>query len=173
MSTDSLILGRSFAFSSRSLADTLRSVASAVCQRYMEHILAHSLSPTPSLQRIAFDILAIVARSGFGHPLSISPTLVALTSASDPQLAQRAYSMLSLLHQKHASLLATRFVEAVKVCFGYAQATAGEYLLQGEFAAAFSGRLRLILDFRSFARSACLQVWSLVQVSSIIIHVVS
>lgn len=102
----------------------IHSVASAVCQRYIAEILSNSLSPNPSLQRLAVDILSSIARSGFGHPLSVSPTLIALTSAPDAQIAQKAFSMLSLLHQKHASLLATRFLEPAKVSFEYSKVSA-------------------------------------------------
>lgn len=109
----------------------LARVASAVCQRYIDEILTHSLSMNSTMQRLAFDILASIARSGFGHPLSISPTLVALTAAPDAQLSSRAHSMLSLLYQKHASLLSTRFVESAKTSFGYARAVARDSLVHG------------------------------------------
>lgn len=66
------------------------------------------------MQRIGVDLLSTIARSGFSHPLSLSPTLVALTASPDAQLSAKAFSTLSLLHQKHASLLATRFLEPVK-----------------------------------------------------------
>lgn len=66
------------------------------------------------MQRIGVDLLSTIARSGFSHPLSLSPTLVALTASPDAQLSAKAFSTLSLLHQKHASLLATRFLEPAK-----------------------------------------------------------
>ena len=105
-------------------------VASAVCQRYIAEILSNSLSPNALLQRIAVDILSSVARSGFGHPLSISPTLVALNSAPDLSIGQKAYSMLTLLHQKHASLLATRFMEHARTSYEYARAMASSKINQ-------------------------------------------
>ncbi|BGP35332.1 Sister chromatid cohesion protein 2 [Rhodotorula toruloides] len=89
-------------------------VASAIAQRYLNRIIDASLSPNPTMQRIGVDLLSTIARSGFSHPLSLSPTLAALTASPDPQLSAKAFSTLSLLHQKHASLLATRFLEPAK-----------------------------------------------------------
>ncbi|GEM10950.1 cohesin loading factor subunit SCC2 [Rhodotorula toruloides] len=89
-------------------------VASAVAQRYLPCIIDASLSPNPTMQRIGVDLLSTIARSGFSHPLSLSPTLVALTASPDAHLSAKAFSTLSLLHQKHASLLATRFLEPAK-----------------------------------------------------------
>ncbi|KAK4330559.1 Sister chromatid cohesion protein 2 [Rhodotorula toruloides] len=89
-------------------------VASAIAQRYLNRIIDASLSPNPTMQRIGVDLLSTIARSGFSHPLSLSPTLVALTASPDAQLSAKAFSTLSLLHQKHASLLATRFLEPAK-----------------------------------------------------------
>lgn len=87
---------------------------------------------------MAVDILTSVARSGFSHPLAISPTLVALTTSSDPQIAGKGYATLSLLHQKHASLLATRFAEPAKKSHAYARAVAGNELVHGGFRPAVS-----------------------------------
>ena len=84
------------------------------------------------MQRVAVDILTSVARSGFSHPIAISPTLVALTTSADPQIAGKGYATLSLLHQKHATLLATRFSEPAKTSHAYARAVAGEEVLHGE-----------------------------------------
>lgn len=102
------------------------SVASAICQRYIKEILAASVLPSNSvLQRIAIEILTSVARSGFSHPLSISPTLIALTASPESRLANKASATLTLLWQKHSTLLATRFAEPAKVTFEYLMAVHG------------------------------------------------
>ncbi|ORY37374.1 sister chromatid cohesion C-terminus-domain-containing protein, partial [Leucosporidium creatinivorum] len=106
-------------------------VASAVSQRYIDQILSASVSVNPQVQRVAVDILTSVARSGFSHPLAISPTLVALTTSADHQIASKGYATLSLLHQKHASLLATRFAEPAKTAHSYARAVAGQEVVHG------------------------------------------
>ena len=104
------------------LADIFRSVASAVCQRYIPRILDAAKSPQPALQRKAVDILASIVRNGFSHPLSLVPTIVALTGCPDTTVATKANNMLVSLFEKHTSLLATRFSEASRAAFDYAVA---------------------------------------------------
>ncbi|CDR46094.1 RHTO0S12e00276g1_1 [Rhodotorula toruloides] len=106
-------------------------VASAIAQRYLNRIVDASLSPNPTMQRIGVDLLSTIARSGFSHPLSLSPTLVALTASPDPQLSAKAFSTLSLLHQKHASLLATRFLEPAKSTHGFLAASSPDEPARG------------------------------------------
>jgi cohesin loading factor subunit SCC2 len=73
----------------------------------------------------------MVARSGFIHPLSLAPTLVALTASTDSQVASKANSTLTILHQKHASLLVTRFIEPARASHNYAKANAAPALPRG------------------------------------------
>lgn len=75
-----------------------------------------------ALQRVAVDLLSATARSGFSHPITISPTLAALTASSDAQLAGKAFSALAVLHQKHTSILASRFLDSARAVFAYVQA---------------------------------------------------
>ncbi|KAM0747229.1 hypothetical protein T439DRAFT_97198 [Meredithblackwellia eburnea MCA 4105] len=98
-------------------------VASSISQRYMNVIFDSAKSTNPRVQRIAVDILTTVARSGFGHPLMIAPVLVALSSTSDANLASKAFATLSVLHQKHATLLASRFFAAAESAHEYASKT--------------------------------------------------
>ncbi|KAK4046628.1 Sister chromatid cohesion protein 2 [Microbotryomycetes sp. JL201] len=99
-------------------------VPSAVSQRYIDHMLAAATSNHALLQRTAVDILLSIAHSGFIHPMTLSPTLVALSSCSDSQVAAKAFSALALLHQKHASMLASRFLESTQVAHAYAVSVA-------------------------------------------------
>lgn len=107
------------------------SVASAIAQRYIQQILEACLSAPSPLHRVAVDILTSIARSGFSHPLTIAPVLVALTSSSDPQISTKVYATLSLIHSKHATLLATRFAEPVKASYTYAKAVSGANAARG------------------------------------------
>jgi len=66
----------------------------------------------------------MVARSGFSHPLALAPALVAITASEDKQIGAKANSTLTILHQKHASLLVTRFLEPAKASHTYAMAVA-------------------------------------------------
>ncbi|GAA5904538.1 hypothetical protein JCM6882_004901 [Rhodosporidiobolus microsporus] len=106
-------------------------VASAIAQRYLQKIIDSSLSTDVRLQRVGVDLISTIARSGFSHPITLSPTLVALTASADPQLVAKAYSTLSLIHQKHASLLATRFLEPARAAHAYVKASAGEEPVRG------------------------------------------
>ncbi|SCV73614.1 BQ2448_6044 [Microbotryum intermedium] len=99
-------------------------VASAISQRYIDQILVSTLSTNPAIQRVGVDLLTSVARSGFSHPLTITPHLVALATSPDAQISSQAYATLSLLYQKHASLLSTRFVEPAKVAFMFSRSSA-------------------------------------------------
>lgn len=75
-----------------------------------------------ALQRVAVDLLSAIARSGFSHPITLSPTLAALTASPDAQLAGKAFSALAVLHQKHTSILATRFLDSARAVFAYVSA---------------------------------------------------
>ncbi|KAM0792017.1 hypothetical protein ACM66B_007127 [Microbotryomycetes sp. NB124-2] len=99
-------------------------VPSAISQRYIEQMLAAAMSGHAPLQRTAVDILLSIAHSGFIHPMTLSPTLVALTSCLDAQVAAKAFSALALLHQKHASMLASRFLESTQAAHAYARRVA-------------------------------------------------
>lgn len=109
-----------------------RSVASAVSQRYLKRIISSAQSTNPVMQRLGADLLNMIARSGFSHPITLSPTLVALTTSPDPQLSTKAYSTLALLHQKHASILATRFLEPARAAHAFVKSMCGQdEVLQG------------------------------------------
>lgn len=95
---------------------------SSIAQRYLDSILRAAVSTQTQLQRVGMDVISMVARSGFIHPLSLAPTLVALSACADSQVASKANSALTILHQKHASLLVTRFLEPAKVSHAYAKA---------------------------------------------------
>lgn len=108
-------------------------VASAISQRYIEQIIDSSLSTNPQIQRVGVDILTAVARSGFSHPLTMAPPLIALCGSADSTLSSKAYGTLSVLHQKHGSLLATRYLHSVKTVHRYADAVAGTAATRGVF----------------------------------------
>ncbi|KAK4052266.1 Sister chromatid cohesion protein 2 [Microbotryomycetes sp. JL221] len=106
-------------------------VPSAISQRYIDQMLAAAKSTHAPLQRTAIDILLSVTHSGFIHPMTLSPTLVALTSCSDGQVSSKAFSALALLHQKHASMLASRFLESALAAHAYALVSAGDQPVRG------------------------------------------
>lgn len=66
-----------------------------------------------------------MARSGFIHPLSVLPPLVALTASPDQAISRKSYTTLSLVQQKHGNLCATRFAEPAKQCHTYIKSISG------------------------------------------------
>lgn len=142
-------------------------VSSAICQRYDSQIISSALSTNPPLQRVAVDILSSMARSGFIHPLSVLPTLIALTACPDPHFASKAYATLSLIYQKYASLCATRFAEPAKQSHMYMLAVAGANTIpQGKaFFAAKSWNILTSVYNRLSRRSPSITLQPMVQVS--------
>ncbi|KAJ1303221.1 hypothetical protein OPQ81_011419 [Rhizoctonia solani] len=88
-------------------------VGSAIIQRYLTQILSSALSPNRHIQAPAVDILSFTIRQGLAHPLQCFPVIVALETSHDNTLSLRASSLHTLLHNKHASLLNSRYLESV------------------------------------------------------------
>ncbi|KAF7365521.1 Sister chromatid cohesion protein [Mycena venus] len=94
-------------------------VSSAVVQRYMNHILDAALSQHPQIQAAAIDVLTFTIKQGLNHPLQSFPVIVALETSPISSLSGRASALHSVLHQKHGSLLNTRFVQSARASFDY------------------------------------------------------
>ncbi|KAJ7719905.1 sister chromatid cohesion C-terminus-domain-containing protein [Mycena metata] len=94
-------------------------VSSAVVQRYINHILNAALSQVPQIQAAAIDVLTFTIKQGLAHPLQSFPVIVALETSPSPNLSGRASALHSVLHQKHASLLNTRYIESARASFDY------------------------------------------------------
>ncbi|KAG9095820.1 Sister chromatid cohesion protein 2 [Ceratobasidium sp. UAMH 11750] len=88
-------------------------VSSAIIQRYLTQILSSALSPNRYIQTPAVDILSFTVRQGLAHPLQCFPIIVALETSHDNSLSARASNLHTLLHNKHASLLNSRYLESV------------------------------------------------------------
>ncbi|ELU38190.1 proline-rich protein Rad9 [Rhizoctonia solani AG-1 IA] len=94
-------------------AHTFPRVSSAIIQRYLTQVLSSALSPNRHIQAPAADILSFTVRQGLAHPLQCFPIIVALETSHDNSLSSRASSLHTLLHNKHASLLNSRYLESV------------------------------------------------------------
>ncbi|KAJ6584574.1 hypothetical protein B0H19DRAFT_980202 [Mycena capillaripes] len=94
-------------------------VSSAVVQRYLNHILEAALSQHPQIQAAAIDVLTFTIKQGLAHPLQSFPVIVALETSPSPNLSGRASALHSVLHQKHVSLLNTRYVQSARASFDY------------------------------------------------------
>lgn len=95
------------------------SVAGIVSQRFLEPILRLAVSPVGPLQRVAVEILVTVSRSGFTHPFRVWPTLIAVTASPDSSLVEKAYASAAVLHTKHSSLLASKYLDPARTMHAY------------------------------------------------------
>ncbi|KZS93606.1 hypothetical protein SISNIDRAFT_485224 [Sistotremastrum niveocremeum HHB9708] len=103
--------------SSNDFADS--GVSSAIMQRYISQILESALSVHPSIQAPAFEIMGFIVKQGLAHPLQCMPVIIALESSDNSVLSNRAISLHSLLHGKHATLINTRFPESCRASYQY------------------------------------------------------
>ncbi|KAJ7465273.1 hypothetical protein FB451DRAFT_1263153 [Mycena latifolia] len=94
-------------------------VSSAVVQRYLNHILDAALSQHTPTQAAAIDVLTFTIKQGLAHPLQSFPVIVALETSPNAGLSGRASSLHSILHQKHVSLLNTRYIQSARASFDY------------------------------------------------------
>ena len=69
--------------------------------------------------RPALDIIAFTVKQGLAHPMQCLPVLVALETSPDPITIQKAFSLHSLVHTKHAALVNTRIGESVQAAYRY------------------------------------------------------
>ncbi|KAJ7134305.1 hypothetical protein C8R44DRAFT_770123 [Mycena epipterygia] len=95
-------------------------VSSAVVQRYLTQILDAALSHNhPQIQAAAIDVLTFTIKQGLAHPLQSFPVIVALETSPNASLSTRASALHSILHQKHVSLLNTRYIQSARASFDY------------------------------------------------------
>ena len=96
-----------------------RRVASAVVQRYLDHVLTAALSQNPTIQSPAIDVLSFTVKQGLAHPLQSFPVIVALETSPYPIVANRASALHAILHSKHASLVNGRYVQSARASYDY------------------------------------------------------
>ena len=123
-------------------------VSSAVLQRYLDPILKAALSPVPQLQSGAIDVLTFTIKQGLTHPLQVSraeelslrvptkesqsfPVVVALETSPIPSISNRASSLHHILHNKHSSLLNSRYLISARASFDYQKLLCGVDAVQG------------------------------------------
>ncbi|KAL1743690.1 sister chromatid cohesion C-terminus-domain-containing protein [Schizophyllum fasciatum] len=109
-----------------------RRVASAVVQRYLQHVLEAALSQHTIIQSPAIDVLSFTVKQGLAHPLQSFPAIVALETSPYPGIANRASSLHIILHSKHASLVNGRYIQSARASFDYQRRLFGEGV-QGKY----------------------------------------
>ncbi|KAJ3806212.1 hypothetical protein F5876DRAFT_80926 [Lentinula aff. lateritia] len=96
-------------------------VSSAIVQRYLDPVLGAAFSQNPHIQASAIDILTFTVKQGLAHPLQSFPVIVALETSPSISLSNRASALHAILHNKHASLLNSRFTLSAWKSFKYQQ----------------------------------------------------
>ncbi|KAJ3735912.1 protein rad9 [Lentinula guzmanii] len=94
-------------------------VSSAIVQRYLDPILGAAISQNTHIQASAIDILTFTVKQGLAHPLQSFPFIVALETSPSISLSNRATALHAVLHNKHASLLNSRFILSARKSFEY------------------------------------------------------
>ncbi|KAJ7081353.1 hypothetical protein B0H15DRAFT_924231 [Mycena belliarum] len=106
-------------------------VSSAVVQRYLNPVLDAALSQQAPIQAAAIDVLTFTIKQGLAHPLQSFPVIVALETSPNAGLSGRASSLHSILHQKHVSLLNTRYIQSARASFDYQRKVTSGQPVQG------------------------------------------
>ncbi|KAJ9093623.1 hypothetical protein QFC20_007082 [Naganishia adeliensis] len=89
-------------------------VNSAIVQRYLDKILESSLSVFADIQKVAMDILALTIDQGLAHPMQSVPVLISLETSENEAIAEKAFGLHSILQNKHASIINTRYLESCR-----------------------------------------------------------
>ncbi|KAJ9107636.1 hypothetical protein QFC21_001096 [Naganishia friedmannii] len=96
-------------------------VNSAIVQRYLQKILESALSVFADIQKVAMDILALTIDQGLAHPMQSVPVLISLETSESEAISEKAFGLHSILQNKHASIINSRYLESVKMAFQYRQ----------------------------------------------------
>uniref|UniRef100_D8PZC4 Sister chromatid cohesion protein n=1 Tax=Schizophyllum commune (strain H4-8 / FGSC 9210) TaxID=578458 RepID=D8PZC4_SCHCM len=134
-------------------AHKARRVASAVVQRYLDHVLTAALSQNPVIQSPAIDVLSFTVKQGLAHPLQSFPVIVALETSPNPTVANRASALHAILHSKHASLVNGRYVQSARASYDYQRRVCQDgvkgYRLQPTATAVFQRWYSLVREKRA------------------------
>ncbi|KAJ9123080.1 hypothetical protein QFC22_001270 [Naganishia vaughanmartiniae] len=96
-------------------------VNSAIVQRYLQKILESALSIYADIQKVAMDILALTIDQGLAHPIQSVPVLISLETSESEAISEKAFGLHSILQNKHASIINSRYLESVRMAFRYRQ----------------------------------------------------
>lgn len=104
---------------------TLRSVSSAIIQRYLPNVIDAALSSTSqsSLTGLALEAISFTVKQGLAHPMQCLPALVALECSGIENVTKRAFALHSSLHTKYSALINTRIAESISTAFSFQRRT--------------------------------------------------
>lgn len=95
------------------------SAASLIAQHFLKDILNVAVSRLDSFGLLATQVIASINRQGLVHPKECASALVALETATIPQIAKVAFESHSLLHHQHESMFEREYMRAIYGAFLY------------------------------------------------------
>ncbi|WVR03096.1 hypothetical protein IAU60_000086 [Kwoniella sp. DSM 27419] len=100
--------------------------STTIVQNNIEQIFSCARSQHSPTQNAALDILTFVVNQGLYSPVHTVPILVTLETAEDQEIAERALTLHSALHVKHASLVTVLYLESAKASYLYQKTITAE-----------------------------------------------
>lgn len=99
--------------------------STSLCQRYLQQFLRISLSSFDEVALTAARIVASINTQGIAHPGDSGPTLVALQTCPNPDIAKLAFISYKEQFQKNETVLEKTLAKSVQKSFEYQQRVAG------------------------------------------------
>lgn len=93
--------------------------ATTISHQFLPSLIQVALDTDDDRALIATEVLTSISNQGLTHPNEVVPTLVALESSSNPQIAKTAFDQHSLVHAKHESLFDREYLSAVETTHAY------------------------------------------------------
>ncbi|KAI9500997.1 sister chromatid cohesion C-terminus-domain-containing protein [Coemansia spiralis] len=95
-------------------------VGASLMQTYLDRIIDVAFAADSAPLRIAgFEVITLVLEQGLAHPLKCVPSLIALSTSSDPFIRTRALKLHQDLNFKYASFIHSRDIEGVYKAYEY------------------------------------------------------
>lgn len=99
--------------------------SSELAQRFLQDILRLATSSFDDLALTATKLIASILQQGLPHPKECGPSLVALETSPNPEIAHIAFAEHRTMHQKHETTIEKEYVRAVQKSFEYQERVAG------------------------------------------------
>ena len=90
-----------------------------MAKQFLRNFKEIALKNNNELAETATNIIASISRAGLEHPKECGAALVALSTSSNPRIAQVAAVEHKRIHEKQESYLEKEYVQAVRIAFEY------------------------------------------------------
>lgn len=99
--------------------------SSELAQRFLQDILRLATSSFDDLALTATKLIASILQQGLPHPKECGPSLVALETSPNQEIARIAFVEHRTMHQKHETTVEKEYIRAVQKSFEYQERVAG------------------------------------------------